>query len=95
MDSLPTYALPDQHIIARSSRTGTDIQHAFAKELIAGFASAEVDKLFETKGEYLRNLLPSLSSTPPYPSLLLVPFRRVCADYRPRHVRPRGGKEAR
>ena len=25
-------------------------QHAFAKELIAGFAGAEVDKLFETKG---------------------------------------------
>lgn len=25
-------------------------QHAFAKELIAGFAAAEVDKLFETKG---------------------------------------------
>jgi hypothetical protein len=29
----------------------TDEQHAFAKELIAGFAAAEVDKLFETKGK--------------------------------------------
>jgi hypothetical protein len=28
-----------------------DTQHAFAKELIAGFAAAEVDKIFETKGE--------------------------------------------
>jgi hypothetical protein len=25
--------------------------HAFAKELVAGFAAAEVDKLAETKGE--------------------------------------------
>jgi hypothetical protein len=26
-------------------------QHAMAKELLAGFAAAEVDRLFETKGE--------------------------------------------
>jgi hypothetical protein len=30
--------------------SNADHQHAFAKELIAGFAGAEVDKLFETKG---------------------------------------------
>ncbi|ODO07391.1 hypothetical protein L198_00970 [Cryptococcus wingfieldii CBS 7118] len=29
---------------------GKPANHAFAKELLAGFASAEVDKLFETKG---------------------------------------------
>ncbi|WVQ68478.1 uncharacterized protein L199_006686 [Kwoniella botswanensis] len=29
---------------------GKPPNHAFAKELIAGFAAAEVDKLFETKG---------------------------------------------
>lgn len=27
------------------------MNHAFAKELLAGFAAAEVDKLAETKGE--------------------------------------------
>lgn len=27
------------------------MSHAFAKELVAGFAAAEVDKLAETKGE--------------------------------------------
>jgi len=26
------------------------VQHAFAKELLAGFAGAEADRLFETKG---------------------------------------------
>lgn len=30
---------------------GKPVSHAFAKELIAGFAGAEVDKLAETKGE--------------------------------------------
>ena len=29
---------------------GQPIQHAFAKELLAGFAGAEADRLFETKG---------------------------------------------
>jgi hypothetical protein len=33
--------------------SNADHQHAFAKELIAGFAGAEVDKLFETKGTSL------------------------------------------
>lgn len=33
-----------------SSRTGKTVSHAFAKELLAGFAGAEVDKLAETKG---------------------------------------------
>lgn len=31
-------------------REGKPANHALAKELIAGFAGAEVDKLFETKG---------------------------------------------
>ncbi|KAK1927939.1 hypothetical protein DB88DRAFT_479850 [Papiliotrema laurentii] len=31
-------------------REGKPPSHAMAKELIAGFAAAEVDKLFETKG---------------------------------------------
>ncbi|KAF3039032.1 hypothetical protein E8E12_007928 [Didymella heteroderae] len=30
---------------------GKPVSHAFAKELVAGFAAAEVDKLAETKGE--------------------------------------------
>jgi hypothetical protein len=30
---------------------GKPVSHQFAKELIAGFAGAEVDKLVETKGE--------------------------------------------
>lgn len=30
---------------------GKPVSHQFAKELIAGFAGAEVDKLAETKGE--------------------------------------------
>ena len=29
---------------------GQPVQHAFAKELLAGFAGAEADRLFETKG---------------------------------------------
>ena len=32
-------------------REGKPVSHAFAKELVAGFAAAEVDKLAETKGE--------------------------------------------
>ncbi|KAK8865660.1 hypothetical protein IAR55_000805 [Kwoniella newhampshirensis] len=32
------------------AQNGQPPSHAFAKELIAGFAAAEVDKLFETKG---------------------------------------------
>ena len=31
--------------------SGKQVNHAFAKELLAGFAGAEVDKLAETKGE--------------------------------------------
>ncbi|RWA12819.1 hypothetical protein EKO27_g2287 [Xylaria grammica] len=31
-------------------REGKTVNHAFAKELLVGFAGAEVDKLFETKG---------------------------------------------
>lgn len=31
-------------------RTGQEVDHAFAKEVLAGLAGAEVDKLFETKG---------------------------------------------
>ncbi|KAF2125475.1 hypothetical protein P153DRAFT_370134 [Dothidotthia symphoricarpi CBS 119687] len=30
---------------------GKPVSHAFAKELLAGFATAEVDRLAETKGE--------------------------------------------
>ena len=30
--------------------TGKPVSHAFAKELLAGFAGGEVDKLAETKG---------------------------------------------
>jgi hypothetical protein len=30
--------------------TGKTVSHAFAKELLAGFAAAEVDRLAETKG---------------------------------------------
>ncbi|CAI6305012.1 unnamed protein product [Periconia digitata] len=32
-------------------KEGKPVSHAFAKELVAGFAAAEVDKLAETKGE--------------------------------------------
>ncbi len=31
-------------------RTGERVSHPFMKEMLAGFAAAEVDKLFETKG---------------------------------------------
>lgn len=31
-------------------KEGKNVSHAFAKELLAGFAGAEVDKLAETKG---------------------------------------------
>ena len=31
-------------------RTGEQVSHAKMKELLAGFAAAEVDKLFETRG---------------------------------------------
>ncbi|CAF1050979.1 unnamed protein product [Adineta ricciae] len=31
-------------------REGQHVSHAFMKEMLAGFAAAEVDKLFETKG---------------------------------------------
>ncbi|PWN23384.1 hypothetical protein BCV69DRAFT_280992 [Microstroma glucosiphilum] len=38
----------------RQEREGKTENHAFAKELLAGIAGAEVDKLFETKGlDYL------------------------------------------
>ncbi|KAF2646676.1 hypothetical protein P280DRAFT_475523 [Massarina eburnea CBS 473.64] len=32
-------------------KEGKPVSHAFAKEVLAGFAGAEVDKLAETKGE--------------------------------------------
>ncbi|KAF7868437.1 hypothetical protein EAF04_004969 [Stromatinia cepivora] len=35
----------------RQRREGKPVSHAFAKELLAGFAAGEVDKLAETKGE--------------------------------------------
>jgi hypothetical protein len=35
---------------AREAKEGKTTNHAFAKELLAGFAAAEVDKLCETKG---------------------------------------------
>ncbi|KAI0401329.1 hypothetical protein F4802DRAFT_433888 [Xylaria palmicola] len=34
----------------RQRREGKTVKHAFAKEMLAGIAGAEVDKLFETKG---------------------------------------------
>ncbi|KAI1199960.1 hypothetical protein F5X97DRAFT_321974 [Nemania serpens] len=34
----------------RQRKEGKAVNHSFAKELIAGIAGAEVDKLFETKG---------------------------------------------
>ncbi|TVY67539.1 hypothetical protein LSUE1_G005867 [Lachnellula suecica] len=39
----------------RQRKEGKVVSHSFAKELIAGFAAGEVDKLAETKGEdYVR-----------------------------------------
>ncbi len=35
---------------ATRNKTGKPVSHQFAKELLAGFAGAEVDKLAETKG---------------------------------------------
>ncbi|KAH8551868.1 hypothetical protein BGW37DRAFT_492687 [Umbelopsis sp. PMI_123] len=35
---------------AKQAREGKQTNHAFAKELLAGIAAAEADKLFETKG---------------------------------------------
>jgi hypothetical protein len=35
---------------AKEAREGKPQSHALAKELLAGFAAAEADKLFETKG---------------------------------------------
>ncbi|KAM3069085.1 hypothetical protein ACMFMG_004266 [Clarireedia jacksonii] len=35
----------------RQRRNGEPVSHQFAKEVLAGFAAAEVDKLAETKGE--------------------------------------------
>ncbi|KAI8627637.1 hypothetical protein F5Y19DRAFT_477163 [Xylariaceae sp. FL1651] len=34
----------------RQRKEGKTVNHAFAKEMLAGIAGAEVDKLFETKG---------------------------------------------
>ncbi|KAK1637625.1 hypothetical protein BDP81DRAFT_211800 [Colletotrichum phormii] len=34
----------------RQRKNGEPVKHQFAKEMIAGIAGAEVDKLFETKG---------------------------------------------
>jgi len=42
-------ALIDLHLI-NLQPSGQPVQHAFAKELLAGFAGAEADRLFETKG---------------------------------------------
>ena len=39
------------HTNSPSRITGKPVSHAFAKEVLAGFAGAEVDKLAETKGE--------------------------------------------
>lgn len=39
------------HSSANSVVIGEEVSHSFAKEMIAGFAGAEVDKLAETKGE--------------------------------------------
>lgn len=38
-------------ILIRHRITGQPVSHAFAKEMLAGLAGAEVDKLVETKGE--------------------------------------------
>ncbi|RDW60062.1 hypothetical protein BP5796_11668 [Coleophoma crateriformis] len=35
----------------RQRKEGKPVSHAFAKELLAGLAGAEIDKLAETKGE--------------------------------------------
>ncbi|CAI0642475.1 hypothetical protein CGCF415_v003956 [Colletotrichum fructicola] len=38
----------------RQRKNGEPVKHQFAKEMLAGIAGAEVDKLFETKGlDYL------------------------------------------
>lgn len=38
----------------RQRRSGQPVSHAFAKEMLAGIAGGEIDKLFETKGlDYL------------------------------------------
>ena len=42
-------------------KEGKQVSHQFAKELIAGFAGAEADKLAETKGMDLYDLHHSLS----------------------------------
>lgn len=39
------------HLPYLTSFPGKPVSHQFAKELLAGFAGAEVDKLAETKGE--------------------------------------------
>lgn len=39
----------EEHILT-SQPPGKPVSHAFAKELLAGIAGAEVDKLVETKG---------------------------------------------
>lgn len=38
-------------IVSSRFSLGKPVSHAFAKELLAGFAGAEVDRLAETKGE--------------------------------------------
>ncbi len=42
---------PDQRLLTATPTSGKPVSHAFAKELLAGFAGAEVDRLAETKGE--------------------------------------------
>jgi hypothetical protein len=37
--------------VADKLSTGKPVSHAFAKELLAGFAGGEIDRLAETKGE--------------------------------------------
>ena len=46
-----TFPDSDHHGSLLIDTIGKPVSHAFAKELLAGFAGAEVDKLAETKGE--------------------------------------------
>jgi hypothetical protein len=43
-------SFPQQTLDTNKHPTGETVNHGFAKELLAGFASAEVDRLAETKG---------------------------------------------
>ncbi|KAL8722988.1 MAG: hypothetical protein Q9225_000604 [Loekoesia sp. 1 TL-2023] len=54
--SIPISPSPSFQSMPTNPPQGKPVSHAFAKELLAGFAGAEVDKLAETKGmdEYER-----------------------------------------